>query len=432
MLRRVLVLAVAGTLSIPALAHAAAGGLDPSFSGDGKVLTPIPGGGAGYGEAIDSRGRIVVVGNADDAGKVAVARYLPSGKLDASFGNDGLALFRFSTFRGVPSTGHAVAIDSNDRVVVVGQTRRSQAHGRNIGIARLTAHGKLDPSFSGDGREVWHVGGAVSKDVANSVAIDSAGRIVAAGSSKINGQNPEFTLVRCRANGAVDTTFSGDGVVRTSFGLSEDFANGVAIDSAGRIVAAGVSHSFSRGDYRAAIARYRSDGSLDPTFSGDGKLLLGSPSGELRALAVVVDGQDRIVTAGDSFDVNGHPQFTVIRLRSNGSLDTSFGDDGMAINFPRATASSVAIDPDGRIVAAGYTQLLTGSPSRFAIARYTPSGEPDRSFSGDGTVTTSVDKASQTSAAFAVAIDPLGRIVAAGVGSAGQGFEFAVARYLSG
>ena len=85
-------------------------------------------------------------------------------------------------------------------------------------------------------------------------------------------------------------------------------------------------------------------------------------------MAVTIDRQDRIVTAGDSFDVNGHPQFTVIRLRSNGSLDTSFGDDGIAINFPRATASSVAIDPDGRIVAAGYTQLLTASPSRFAIA----------------------------------------------------------------
>ena len=197
-------------------------------------------------------------------------------------------------------------------------------------------------------------------------------------------------------------------------------------------MAAGVSHSFSRGDYRAAIAGYRSDGGLRSDVLRRRQVLLDFPSSELRALAVDDQSQDEMTrSAGDSFDVNGHPQFTVIRLRSNGSLDTSFGDDGMAINFPRATASSVVIDPDERSVAAGYTQLsrrgIPDSPSR----RYKrPAASPIAGFLGCGTVTTSVDRASGTRAAFKAAIDPLGRIVAAGVGSAGQGFEFAVVRYL--
>jgi uncharacterized delta-60 repeat protein len=431
MRRSILVLAaVTATLAVPGLAHAAAGDLDPSFSGDGKVLTSIPGTGAGHGEAIDSKGRIVVAGPAGTTAKVAVARYLPSGKLDTSFGNNGLVLFLFSSSGW--STGSAVAIDSTDRVVVVGQSRSSGTRARDFGVARLTAHGKLDPSFSGDGREVTHVGGKISKDAANSVAIDSAGRIVAAGSSWIGGQTPDFTLVRYRANGTLDPSFSGDGVARTSFGPSGDQANSVAIDSAGRIVAAGWAFDSGPG-YRGAVARYRPDGSLDPTFSGDGKSVLASSGtgNELKLVGVAVDDLNRIVTAGEVF-VNGATRFAIVRLRSNGSLDTSFGGgDGMAINFPKATARSVAIDPDGRIVAAGNVQPVSAGPDHFAIARYTPSGEPDTSFSGDGTVTTSVGKASQISAAFAVAIDPLGRIVAAGVGSQGNGGQFALARYLS-
>lgn len=431
MLRRALVLAVAGALSIPAVAHAAAGDLDPSFSGDGKALTPIPrNGGAGHGEAIDSRGRIVVAGSTEaSTGKVAVARYLPNGKLDSSFGKDGLAIFRFSSGW---STGEAVAIDSNNRVVVVGQNRPPGSRARDIGVARLTGRGKLDPSFSGDGREVTHVGGEISKDEADSVAIDSAGRIIAAGSSKIGGQTPDFTLVRYRANGTLDPSFSGDGVARTSFGATGDLVHSVAIDSAGRIVAAGWAFATGPG-YRGAVARYRPDGSLDPTFSGDGKTILGSSGAgnELKLYGVAIDGLNRTVAAGYVF-VDGTTHFAVVRLRPNGSLDTSFGGgDGMAINFPKAGASSVAIDPDGRIVVAGHVQPVSAGPEHFAIARYTPGGEPDTSFSGDGTVTTSVGKASQISVASAVAIDSLGRIVAAGQGSEGQGFEFALARYLS-
>jgi uncharacterized delta-60 repeat protein len=325
-----------------------------------------------------------------------------------------------------------VAIDSRDRVIIAGSSA-PERRTSDFGVARLTTRGKLDPSFSGDGRVVTHVGGEVSKDVANSVAIDSAGRIVAAGSSRKGGQT-DFTLVRYRPGGTLDPSFSGDGEARTAFGEhSDDSANSVAIDSAGRIVAAGVSKDVfaeSGDEYRSAVARYLPTGNLDHAFSGDGRQLLSYHDEQLGVTAVAVDDRNRIVLAGGDYVFQENSHFALIRLRANGALDASFANHGKeATAFPGGWAYSVAIDPDGRIVAAGYAIVASGRRYAFGLARFTPNGALDPSFSGDGRVTTSFG----TGHAWAnsVAIDPLGRIVAAGwVERNAPNRAFAVARYL--
>jgi uncharacterized delta-60 repeat protein len=281
------------------------------------------------------------------------------------------------------------------------------------------------------------VGGELSKDVANSVAIDSGGRIVAAGSSRVGGRTG-FTLIRYRAGGSVDRSFSGDGTVRTTFGGHPgSSANSVAIDSSGRIVAAGESNDFSAepGDrYRSAVARYLPGGNLDPAFSGDGRQVLSYSGAQLVLMAVAVDDRNQIVLAGGEHAFQGNNHFAVIRLLPNGALDTSFAGDGKAISFLHGWANSVAIDPGGRIVAAGYASGYRTDPDdptcclSFALARYTPRGALDASFSGDGMVATSIG----TGHAWgnSVAIDSLGRIVAAGWAERREGRHFAVARYL--
>jgi uncharacterized delta-60 repeat protein len=417
-------LATVVALGIVGVAFAAAGDLDPSFSGNGKVVTSVSGGDIGNAVAIDSQNRIVVAGDTQSGGKVSVVRYLPDGRLDPSFSHDGKRLL---TFGNGSAAARAVAIDSRNRVIVAGSdtVRVGARTPSSFGVARLTARGKFDPSFSGDGRVVTHVGGDVSHDVANSVAIDSAGRIVATGSSRMGGGGTDFTLVRYRPSGTLDPSFSGDGVVRTAFGPnSEDSATSVAIDSAGRIVAAGGART-PGADGQVAVARYLPGGNLDPGFSGDGRQVLSFGNELVGVAAVAIDDQNRIVLAGGDYVFQNPSHIAVIRLRPNGALDKSFASDGKASALTGGWANSVAIDPAGRIVAGGYAQ--TSRRYAFGLARFTPSGALDPSFSGDGTVTTSFGKGHAW--ANGVAIDSHGRIVAAGwAGNTKR--AFAVARYL--
>ena len=129
------------------------------------------------------------------------------------------------------------------------------------------AAGDLDTSFDSDGKVTTEVGSTF--DVARSVAIQSDGKIVAAGYSD-NGSNDDFALVRYNTDGSLDASFDGDGKVTTAIGSGTDQAFSVAIQSDGKIVAAGDSYNGSNDDF--ALVRYNTDGSLDTSFDSDGKV----------------------------------------------------------------------------------------------------------------------------------------------------------------
>jgi uncharacterized delta-60 repeat protein len=130
--------------------------------------------------------------------------------------------------------------------------------------------GDLDITFDGDGKVTTDFGSNLY-DRANSIAIQSDGKIVVAGESS-NGSNPDFALARYNSDGSLDTAFDGDGKVTTAVGSFDDYANSVAIQSDGKIVVAGSSYNGSNTHF--ALSRYNSDGSLDTTFDGDGKVTL--------------------------------------------------------------------------------------------------------------------------------------------------------------
>jgi uncharacterized delta-60 repeat protein len=216
------------------------------------------------------------------------------------------------------------------------------------------------------------------------------------------------------AGGELDTSFDDDGMVTTDFG-GLDEALGVAIQADGKIVAAG--RGTAVGDF--ALARYNRDGSLDTSFDGDGKVTtdFGSPFDVALGVAIQPDG--RIVAAGTA----AGDDFALARYNRDGTLDTSFDGDGkVTTDFGAMDAAlgAPAIQPDGKIVAAGYTT----AGGDFALARYNRDGSLDTSFDGDGKVTT--DFGSPFDVAAGVAMQPNGRIVAAG----GDGGDFALARYL--
>jgi uncharacterized delta-60 repeat protein len=284
---------------------------------------------------------------------------------------------------------------------------------------RYTADGVLDTSFGGgDGIVTTPVGNGY--DSAAGAAIDSAGRIVVAGSSYRVDQY-DFVVARYTSTGVLDASFGTGGIVTTDFGLGSSLAEGVAVDSDDRIVAVGAAYNGS--DYVFAVARYNTDGSL----AGGATTDIG-PSSDL-AYAVAVDLQGRIVVSGRSSD-GISDDFAVARYNTGLpwpgiSLDASFSDDGyLTTTFLPASgdgndrAYGIAVDSAGRIVVGGY------SDDHFSVARYTTDGALDVNFGAGGKARTYFES-SDGGQGFGIAIDSAGRIVVGGENSD----DFAVVRY---
>ncbi|MGH2963926.1 MAG: hypothetical protein ACRDMH_00885 [Solirubrobacterales bacterium] len=406
-------------LLVPGLAQAAKpGALDRSFGGDGKVTTNFGHYNTALAAAIDRHGRIVAVGSDFD-----LARYRRNGELDRTFSDDGKVT-------GGYDDALAVAIDSQGRLVVAGSSEEcnfSSTYSSFV-LARYRPNGSPDPSF--DPATTYFTGYPCAS--ANSVAIDSHGRIVVAGGvgGRVEPDCCDFALARYKPNGSLDPSFGGDGQVTTDFHGGGDQANGVAIDSHGRIVAAGGAGGSTPTNGGEALARYRPNGTLDPTFGGDGKVTTASGRRSI-AQSVTIDPQARIVVAGlANWRGNGQGDFGLARYQSNGTLDPTFGDEGIVTTtFGRDhfdAAASVAIDSRGRLVAAGETRRHhPASDDNFAVSRYRPGGSLDRSFSGNGKVKTTFGG---DDVAEAVALDSKDRIVA--VGGGGRKGDFALARYI--
>jgi uncharacterized delta-60 repeat protein len=416
-------------------AIAAAGQLDPSFSGDGRVLTRFPGA-TGHdvanGIAVEN-GKIVVVGTSNQGGvlgEFAVARYNPNGSLDATFSGDGRRLTRFPGATGIGDDARAVAIE-NGKIVVAGSSEQPGFVSK-FAVARYNPNGSLDKTFSGDGRALTRFPGATGNDEAFAVTIEN-GKIVAAGTSA-QAAGREFALARYNPNGSLDKTFSSDGRRLSRFpgATGDDEATGLAIES-GKIVAVGGSQQ-AGGVVWFAVARYNPNGSLDASFSGDGRRLTRFPgaTGDEVARAVAIE-RGKIVAAGRSGQPTGR-KVALARYNPNGSLDSNFSGDGRVLtSFPGATgddeATGLAVE-NGRIVAAGYSEQ-GASTFKFAVARYNPNGSLDKTFSGDGRVLTRFPGGTGNDEANAVTIEN-GRVVAAGFSQQTAAGKFALARYLSG
>jgi uncharacterized delta-60 repeat protein len=388
------------------------GTLDTNFSGDGMQTTDFPGGAYATGVALQGGGKVVVAGSAGGGGinDFAIARYNPNGSVDTSFSGDGRQRTAFAD----NATASGLALQSDGKIIAAGFA------GDDFALARYNPDGSLDTSFSGDGRQTTNFG---DLEGATGVALQSDGKIVAVGVAHGIGFS-DFALARYNPDGSLDPNFSGDGKQTTDFGDGAA-ALGVALQGDGKIVAVGFEGPGGpRDDF--ALARYNPNGSLDPSFSGDGKQT--TDSGFDAALGVALQGDGKIVAVGHA--VGGH--FGLARYNPDGSLDPSFSGDGkQTTDFGGLDqANAVALQADGKIVAVGGTGAPAGQSSGqgaddyFALTRFNPDGSPDTSFSGDGKQTT--DFGGFDDQATAVALQADGKIVAVGSGANG---DFALARY---
>jgi uncharacterized delta-60 repeat protein len=294
-------------------------------------------------------------------------------------------------------------------------------------VPAAAAQGDLDPSFGTGGKVVTGFGEHQSAK-AEDVAILGNGKIVAAGSSSAASSGEDFTLARYLPDGSLDPVFAGDGTVTTDLGSGVERAYGVAVQADGKIVAAGFTGAGGRdgvGD-NLALVRYRRDGGLDSSF-GSGGVVVTNLGGLEVAFAVAVQADGKIVVAGQAvFPSLAARDFLVARFEPDGGLDESFGTGGIVTtDFGAAEwATAIALQPDGRILAAGDT-----AGEDFALARYLPGGGLDTSFDGDGRATT--DFTGAHDGATGLAVQPDGKIVAAGWSWGGPGWDhaFALARY---
>ncbi len=281
----------------------------------------------------------------------------------------------------------------------------------NFALTRYLADGNLDTSFGSGGKVTTDMGGN-KNDFGSALALQPDGKLVAAGYS----DSFNFALVRYLADGNLDTSFGSDGKVTTNFGAN-GAGKALVLQPDGFIVVAG----YSNGDF--ALARYLADGSLDPSFGTGGSVTtdFGSDD-EGKSVALQPDG--RIVVAGYS---NGN--FALARYLADGSLDPSFGNGGIVTTDFGAgdVGQSVTLQPDGRIVVAGYSYIGYGNDD-IALARYLADGSLDPSFGTGGIVTTDFGSDDEGKS---VALQPDGRIVVAGIraDSNSHNPDFALVRY---
>ncbi len=391
--------------------------LDTSFSDDGWTASLFGGfQSEANAVAIDSNGRIVVAGytvttpeDEDEISAFLVARYTANGALDATFGTGGFTATPFNGGSGEAKIT-AIAIDSSGRIVATGNLYPAA-----MALARYTPEGLLDPTFDGDGKLATSLNGAFE---ASAIVIDSSGRILVAG--RAAGAKP--VIARFLEDGTADVTFDGDGMaVLIPPDVSAWTPTGLALDSPGRIVVAGSGGTWP--DLNFLAMRLLSDGTLDPSFSGDGSATTSIGSSQDYANALAIDAADRILLAGYTRTGQDDTDFALIRYDSTGELDSTFDGDG------KATATlggydygfTIALDAGGRIVIGGYSNMGATSYD-LALLRFTPGGTLDTTFDEDGKAALALT--SSEDSVRAIVLDANQRIVTAG----GTGGEMVVAR----
>jgi len=398
------------------------GDLDRSFGDRGRVRTNVSRANDQVLDvAVQPNGKVVVVGRASPTnlyGDVVLARYRENGSLDPTFGRAGIVTRNLAQ-RSDSLSG--VAIQDDGAIVAVGGASTGAFTSRLV-VLRVLRDGSFDDSFSGNG--IARTGFGDGSDEGRDVAIQDDGSIVVVGETG----DGVFAIARYLPDGTLDDSFGGDGKVTADPTAGDDRPSGVAVQADGAIVVSG-----SSDDGTMVAMRFATDGTPDATFDGDGVATVDIDVGADSANAIAIQEDGKIVLGGEAGGCCEYTgSFAVARLDTDGSLDPTFGGDGIAVtNFGPGDdgAADVVIQPNGKIVAVG-SEGFNGLTARFALVRYEADGSRDRRFGTRGRVVTRFSHGFDF--ANAGALDPDGRIVAAGSTAPdvdGIDSLFALARY---
>jgi len=335
------------------------GSLDSSFGTNGSVDILI-GYDANYFSNIVLQldGRIVLSGhflNFDGKRSYCLARFNSDGSLDNTFNGNGIVITSFNT-KGWADYGYSAAVQPDGKII---QTGMAQQDNGTIGFAavRYNSNGTIDKTFGTNGKVVTPIG---NNPTPLCVIVQPDGKILLGGYSDLSYPS-SFALLRYNSNGTLDNSFGTGGKVTTYFGaggssgndLDWDQAYGIALQTDGKIILTGGSYLGSNGYGTFATARYNTNGTLDNTFGVGGKVTT-NINNDAGAAGVIVQPDGKIIVAGGCRNPTSHKgNIALIRYKTDGTLDSSFGNNGIvttAIDTSNVTSNGVIMQPDGKIV----------------------------------------------------------------------------------
>jgi len=425
-----ILLSISITLFNFSILTAQPGSLDDTFDGDGKLTLNFGNDGdIGYAVAIQADGKIVFAGGAyipagSEHYNFGLARFNQDGTLDNSFDMDGKVSTDFNSSMDIAV---ALKIQPDGKIIAAGYTHYNLI--ASFAMARYNTDGSLDDSF-GTGGLITTV--FTDYDEATAIALQDDGKILLAGWTHEDGNYRDFAIARYNTDGSLDNSFGTGGKIITDFLGFHDTSEGIAIQADGKIIAVGYSGSEDTygGDF--GLVRYNADGSFDATFGVGGKIRTDYYGDSDWARSVVIQPDGKIVVGGSAHTAYGN-DFGLARYNTDGVLDTSFDEDGKVtssfLNQYSDAGYSVALQEDGKIILAGYFGE-TGDVSKFGMVRYNTDGSHDFDFGFLGMVNT--DFWGPWDICSSIAIQPDNKIVLAGHSSDGSESTFAIARFLSG
>ncbi len=393
----------------------------PTFSvGDGRNYLPVADIEFGNAVARQADGKYLVTGWSDVNGTrdFILARFNADGSLDTTFGAS--TGYVVTDFLSGSDEARDVLVLSNGKILVVGH---SYVGGNfDLALAQYNADGSPDVSFGGGTGKA--LSGIADDDTGYALAIQSDGKILVGGGTSL-----DFLLARFNANGTLDTSFGTGGRVTTDFAINADFARSLIVQPDGKIILAGRAYSASTWtDF--AVARYHSNGTLDTSFNGTGKVMIdlgANVQDDGYAVALQNDGQ--LLITGWS-QAGGTADLALIRLTAAGTLDSSFGTAGKVIT-PVGSGSDFGLDvkvqADGKVLVSGYAYA---SGNDFIIVRYNTDGTLDTGFGTSGKVVTNFSGSSDDRSTR-MFLQGDGKIVLAGGTTQGGIYDLAIARYNS-
>nr|WP_269820052.1 hypothetical protein [Azotobacter chroococcum] len=351
----------------------------------------------GYGLALQSDDRILIGGQGSS--NFGVVRLNADGTFDPSFSGDGKATFDIA---GDYDYGRSLAVQSDGRVLLAGYSFNPGTGNHDFSAIRLNANGTLDTGFSGDGRFIFDS----SDDYGYDLAVQADGKILLGGSI-----NSDFGAIRLNADGSLDTGFGSAGMVTFDIAGDSDYVHGLVVQPDGKILLAGFSFNPGNGTYDFSVSRLNADGTLDAGFGSGGTVTFdGGGNGDDHAYGLSVQADGKILLGGSTND-----DFGVIRLNADGTLDTGFGSGGKAV-FDIAGDSddgrSLAVQPDGRILLAGFSFNPGNGTYDFSALRLNADGTLDTGFGSGGKVV--FDIAGSYDEGQSLAVQPDGRILISG------------------
>ncbi len=386
--------------------NTADGSLDTAFNTDGFTTTAL-GGGSDEINALEIQtdGKMLAAGFSFGTDNIknknfALTRYEADGTLDANFGSAGHVTTSLS---GNLGTAHdiikALVIQNNGSIVVGGLTRGNvggTGESNDFALARYLSNGNPDPSFGSGANGIEIRTNAGADEVINALSLLSGGEILVGGTA-FTGSNNNFILGRYTASGILDTTFNTDGIVTTQIGTGSSVSEAMSVQNDGKVLLAGsaeivvIGNTENTTSFDFALARYLSDGTLDPSFDGDGIVTTAIGTGHDFISAIKIQSDGKILVAGTTFSDTAPAQFALARYNTDGSLDLGFGNNGIVItpigstgNLKPAQAFSLEIqDSDGKIIVGGFS-AGTVTLGDFSLVRYLSDGTLDTSFGVGG------------------------------------------------